>query len=177
MVDASEYGKALLLLTDEQGTTESVLEDIAAVKAVISENPKYADLADTPAVPPAERTALIGEAFFGIDNDLLSLLKILCEKREFYRIGAIADAYRACYEESRNILNVTAVTAVAMSGKQIEKLQEKLALKTGKTVVVKNTVDESVLGGMKLRYAGVQLDGSLKANLDSLASALRELKV
>ena len=177
MVDASEYGKALLMLTDERGTTEQVLEDIAAVKTVVLENPKYSDLADTPAVSSKERIALVGEAFGGIDGDLLSLLKMLCENREFYRIPAVADAYKACYEESRDILNVTAVTAVPMSEKQIDKLKNKLSEKTGKTVVVENIVDKSVLGGMKLRSAGVQLDGSLKGSLEALGKRLEELKV
>ncbi len=177
MADAIEYGKALLMLAASEGSAEKILEDLSVVKSAVAANPKYTDLADTPALPSKVRVGLIGDAFSGIDQNALNLLKILCEKKEFYKITAIADSYERLYDESVGRLRVTAVTAVPLSEKQSAALSEKLAKKTGKTIILKNIVDPSVLGGVKMRYEGVQLDGTLRANLLSLEKSLAELKL
>ena len=41
-------------------------------------------------------------------------------------------------------------------------------------IIIENKVDPSILGGMKLRYMGIQRDGSVKASLESFAAALGE---
>jgi exodeoxyribonuclease VII large subunit len=52
-------------------------------------------------------------------------------------------------------------------------LKEKLENMTGKAIVIKNTVDKTVLGGIKLRYLGRELDGTLKARLSSIEKSLK----
>lgn len=177
MADASEYGKALLMLANESGNADSVLADFSDVKKAIEDNPKYVDLADTPALPSSKRVELIHEAFSGIDGNLLNLLKILCEKREFYKVYAVADSFGKYYDESVGRLRVTAVTAVPLTSGQCDALVKRLEAKTGKTVVLENIVDPAVLGGVKLRYDGVQYDGTLRANLLSMEKSLAELKL
>ena len=177
MADANEYGKALLMLAAEDGTAEKVLGDLADVKRSVDANPKYTDLADTPALPSSVRVGLINDAFSGIDKNVLNLLKILCEKKEFYKISAIADSYESLYDESVGRIRVTVVTAVPLSEKQSGALSKKLEKKTGKTIILKNIIDPSVLGGVKIRYEGVQLDGTLRANLLSLEKSLADLKL
>ena len=62
-----------------------------------------------------------------------------------------------------------------MTPRQMEAMRAKLSRMTGKTVIVRNTVDPSVLGGVVLRYAGKQFDGSVKARLDALEKSLKEI--
>ena len=81
--------------------------------------------------------------------------------------------FSALYDKSRGIEHVEAVTAVAMTDAQISKMAEKLSAMTGKTVVIKNTVAPEILGGVKLRYSGTQLDGSVKTRLDSFEKSLK----
>ena len=73
------------------------------------------------------------------------------------------------------IERVEAVSAVKMTDEQIEKLREKLHALTGKTIIVKNTVDPTILGGVKLRYGAVQLDGSVKSKLDAFSERLKNI--
>ena len=70
-------------------------------------------------------------------------------------------------------MRVDAITAVPLTAAQSDKLAAKLSRTLSKTVIVKNTVDPSILGGMKLRYSGVQLDGSVKTRLDKFEDALK----
>ncbi len=177
MIDAKEYAKALFLLTEELRTTDAVADQLKTVKRILSENPKYIQLLDTPALVKEEKLSLIDRAFASLDGNLLNLIKILCEKHAVYQFSRMADSFAVLYDESRGIERVEAVTAVAMQKQQIAALKKKMELITGKTVMIHNTVDPSVLGGVILRYSGTQLDGSIRARLEGFEKALKDLVI
>jgi F-type H+-transporting ATPase subunit delta len=177
MIDAKEYGKALFLLTEETRTTKTVAEELLGVKKLLCENPRYIKLLDTPALAKEEKLALVDRAFASLDGNLLNFVKILCEKHAVYQLPRVADVYAALYDEARGIERVEAVTAVAMTEKQLSALTNKLAALTGKSIVIRNTIDPTILGGVVLRYAGTQLDGSLRARLESFEKSLKDLVI
>lgn len=174
MIDAKEYGKALFLLTEEDGTTETVAEDLKTVRKLLRENPRYVKLLDTPALKKEEKLRLIDRAFSSLHESVRNLTKILCEKHSVYRLSQVAEHYAVLCDEARGILRADALTAVAMTEKQVCALSGKLSALTGKTVIVKNKIDPAVLGGVVLRYAGKQLDGSLRARLEGFEKSLKE---
>ena len=177
MASSTQYGKALFEITEELGTTEQVLADMAAVRSLMSASPEYPKLLDTPAVPKEERVGLIEEAFGSFDTHLVNLIKILSEHHSAYLFEKVCSEYSALYDVSRNIERAVAISARPMSEEQIERLRVKLESMTGKTVKLKNTVDPSILGGLKVRFSGKQLDGSVKARLDSFEKSLRDLVI
>ncbi len=169
----NEYGYALFLLSEEEGTTEETLCDILTAEQVFSKNPDYIKLLDTPAISKAERVSLVDEAFGNLNENLKNLIKILCEKHSVFSFSEIRKTFSALYDEARGILHAEAVSSVEMTEEQLLRMRDKLSSKTGKTVVLKNTVDPSILGGIKLRYSGVQIDGSVKSRLDSFEKTLK----
>ncbi|MBQ8268872.1 MAG: ATP synthase F1 subunit delta [Clostridia bacterium] len=173
MIDTKEYAKALFLLAKERGALELILSDLKAACAAVKEEPDYISLLDSPALTGEERDRLIEEAFASVDIDLRSFFKILSGKHALYTLFRTADAYEALCDEEMGIIRAEAITAVALTDTQRERLALKLEKKTGKRVILKNTVDASVLGGVKLRFMGTQLDASLKSRLDSIREALQ----
>lgn len=173
MIDPKEYGRALFMLAEERGSTEAVYEDIKTVRTVLQGNPSYLRLMDTPAVALSEKEALIDRAFSCVDRDVVSFLKILAGKHSLYAFAQTVRTFEDLYEESRGIVRAEAVTAVAMTDDQLRVLREKLCRITGKTIRLRNTVDPTVLGGMKLRYLGKQIDGTLASRLRGLDKAVK----
>lgn len=174
MIDAQGYGKALFELAQENQNAAQVRSELQLVLDVLQKNPDYITLMDTPAISTKEKCALLHTAFGALDAMLGNFLSILCEKRSFYRLKACAQAYFAAYDEAYDILRATAITAVAMDRQQRNALTKKLAQLTGKKVELTNRVDPSVLGGVTLRYAGVQIDDSIQARLQALRRSLTE---
>ena len=177
MIDVKEYARALFLLTEESGTTAAALNDTELVLAAMKGNPSYAKLLDTPALPTAVKTRLIDEAFAVIDHSVRNLIKLLCERHAVHDTVKVMEAYRALCDEAFGVLRVEAITVVPMKSAQTDALKKKLTQMTGKKVIIRNTVDQTILGGMKLRYAGVQIDGSLRSRLDTLESNLKEIVI
>ena len=174
MVNVSEYAKALFELTEELGTTDTVRNELIALGDIFNKTPEYAKLLDTPALSKEERLSLLDTAFSSLDEMLLNLLKMVCEARQMYAIDKLISAYLAEYDSARGIERVAAITATAMTDEQREAMRRALEAKTGKNIIIENTVDKSILGGVKLRYMGKQLDGSLKTRLDVFEKKLQE---
>ncbi len=174
---AREYGRALFLLTEELGSTETVREEAAALSRILRDSAEYVSLLDTPALSKDERTALIDGAFGSLDVNLVNLVKILAKRNLAYIIPRTLDAFEDEYMESRGIVRAEAISAVALTESQLLALRSKLEKITGKQIIIKNSVDPSILGGMKLRYMGIQRDGSIKTRLDDFKRALGDAVV
>ncbi len=177
MTDVTQYARALFSLAHEYGKEEKIGEQLIALARLISENPSYAALLDTPALPLSERVRLIDEALAPFDEHLVNLIKMLAEKRLAYTVESLAKKYSEALDEAKGILRAEAISAVPMTESQLLTLKEKLEKECKKTVIIKNTLDKSILGGLILRYAGLSEDGSLKNRLEKIEKSLKEAKL
>jgi F-type H+-transporting ATPase subunit delta len=173
MTNAQEYARALFMITEEDSVSDKVCADVKTVATVIKENPDYIKLISSPAISKDEMCELLDKAFSSLDWRLLNLIKILSEKRAMMAFDKIASAYSDLYDESRGIKRVEAVSAVPLTKEQILAIEQKLHIQVGGRFILTNTVDPSILGGIKLRYSGIQLDGSVKTRLDKFEEALK----
>ena len=119
----------------------------------------------------------IDEAFSSLDTNLVNFMKILSERREAHSIPGVAKEYLALYDTSRGIERVTAVTAIAMTDTQTKAMTEKLEKITGKKIIITNILEPAMLGGVKIRYSGKQLDGSLKTRLEDFENRLKNIVI
>ena len=177
MTGAKDYAQALFSLSEELGTTDAVMKDVETAAGALKENPSYASLCDTPAIPLTERLELIKEAFGTVNEHVRNLLCILCEKHNVRGFAAIAKEYVALYNESRGIIVAEAITAIELTEAQRSAIKKKLEAMTGKTVRIKNTIDKSIIGGIHLRYLGTQLDATLTSRLEAIERALKSTVV
>lgn len=169
-----EYGSALYALAAEEHCEDAVLDGLTLARDAFARQPEYLKLVQNPALPTAERLGLLDEAFGGVHPYVLNFLKILCEKSALGLAGGCLAQFRGQLYEARGILPVQAISAVALSEAQKQALTEKLHAKTGLTVQLETRIDPSVLGGVKLRYEGRELDGTTSGRMEALRRALLE---
>ena len=177
MTGAGEYGRALFMLASELGVPDVVKNDALTVKTVLESNPEYKNLLDTPAISKEEKLSLADKAFGSLHYSVCNLVKILSERHSVHVFAEVYRTYLALYNEYMGIEEVEAVTAVPMSERQLDELKARLAKETGRTIIIKNTVDPTILGGVKLRYSGKQIDGSVKTRLDAFSESLKNIIV
>lgn len=119
-----------------------------------------------------ERCALLDKAFEGAHPYLASFLKLLCEEDLLGELPGCLRAYQDRYNVDHNILEVTAVSAIALTAPSREKLLAKLQKMTGKNIVLTETVDPAVLGGLRLDMDGTRLDGTVQRHLERLRTEI-----
>lgn len=170
----SVYGEALYDLAKAENLSDQLLHQITALAGSFETEPDFLRLLAAPNLSKDERCGILDECFRDkVHPYVLNFLKILTEKGYARYFADCCEAYRSHYNQDNGILPVKAVTAVAMTAQQTEKLRVKLSDLTGKTVTIINRVDPDVLGGVRLDYDGKSLDDTVSNRLDAVRSLLK----
>ena len=177
MTAANEYAKALFAVSEERGSSDTLLADVRDLIEIISQNKGYPALLDSPALSLSEKLSLIDGALGSLDKDLKNTVKLLSEKRLCHTLFRMLTEYISLYEQSRGIIHVEVITAVPLTDLQKARLKERLEAVSSKSVIIDASVDKSILGGIKLRYLGHQEDASLKARLQSIEKRIKNTVV
>ncbi len=171
---SSEYAKALFMLALEKECSKEYKEALETVSGVFDENPVYKDFLSTFAIPLEERLGALEDAFSKvIPRDVLSFLKILCEKKRIEEFTECAEQYMAMYDEMEKISKATVTSAVELTEEEKASLKEKLEKQSGHKMVIEYIVNESIIGGLIVEADGKIMDSSLKKHLKEIKDVIK----
>lgn len=172
------YAGGLYALALEEGLTAQLLQELDTLEQSFAAEPDFLRLLAAPNIDKQERCQTVDAVFrCKVHPYMLNFLKLLTEKGYARYFGDCCQAYRQLYDRDNGILRVSAVTAVPLTPAQSDKMTQKLSGITGKTVVLTNTVEPVCLGGVKLRYDGVQVDDTIRNRLMSVESLLKNTQL
>ena len=171
---AETYAQALYSLAKDEGDSEPILKELSALSESFAQEPAFVRLLSAPSLTKEEKCRIVDESFRGkVQPYVLNFLKILTEKGYMRHFRDCCKVYRQQYNQDHGILEVSAVTAVALNEEQTERLSEKLVRITGKTIELTNRIDPACIGGVRLEYDGKCVDDTVQHRLDSIGSLLR----
>ena len=171
---AGVYGQGLYALAKEESLEEAILQELAALQTAFAEQPDFLKLLASSNVPKQERLDIIDNSFREkVYPYVLNFLKLLTEKGYITHFAACCETYREQYNEDKGILRVRAVSALPLTDSQKTQLTDKLASITGKKIDLICKVDNTVLGGIRLSYGGIQVDGTVQSRLQAMEKALK----
>jgi F-type H+-transporting ATPase subunit delta len=102
-----------------------------------------------------------------IMRDFLSLL---ADHRRLDQLVGIADQYQKIIDQMLGRVRATITSATPLTAEQGEAVTGALARQTGRTVLVEEQVDPQLLGGVVVDIEGKVYDGSLRTQLEALAT-------
>jgi len=171
----SVYGESLYELAKDESLGKVIGEQLAVLQESFRQEPDFVRLLSSPNLTKAERCQILDDSFRGkVHPYVLNFLKILTEKGYMRYFSDCCDAYTALFDQDNGILRVDAVSAVALSQQQADKLKQKLARITGKEIVLRNRINPAVLGGIRLDYDGQRLDDTVSHRLDAIRDLLNK---
>jgi F-type H+-transporting ATPase subunit delta len=167
------YARALFDLAQEEKKSDEFLHQLQVLDTAFSAEPDFLRLLANPGISKAERCQMLDESFRdGVHLYVLNFMKLLTENGDILTFHDCVKQFRSCYNEANGILCVLAISAVALSEQQREKLQQKLETITGKKVQLETKIDPACLGGLRLDYNGKRIDGTVRNRLDAMAKQL-----
>ena len=170
---AREYGDGLYALTEEESISKEVLEQLLSLKDLFRQQPDFIRLLGNMSLSKEERVKIIDSVLRGqIHPYLLNFLKILCERGALNEYEGCLAAFKTLYNQAHGIVEAQVTTAVALDDDQRARMAEKLSQMTGKTVVLNEKVDASLVGGVLVEMNGQRYDNTLKNRLKSIHSAM-----
>jgi F-type H+-transporting ATPase subunit delta len=171
---ANVYGQAFYTLAKDENCDRQILEELSVLDESFATEPEYLRLLSAPNLSKEERIRILDTAFRGkVHPYVLNFMKLLTEKGYIRQFPDCFRVFREEFDRDHGILEVKAVTAVALSDAQREKLSAKLASVTGKTVRLLEQVDPQLLGGVRLDYDGRRVDDTVANRLASIGALLK----
>lgn len=170
---SNEYAQALFSLALEKKSALEYKNALEFVKGVFDKNPTYIDFLSTFAITLDERLQALDKAFCdAVPKDVLSFLKILCQKKHITQFYECVEKYNAMYNEMDKVLEAKVTSAVELNDEQKNSLKLKLEKSSGRKVTIEYKLDESVIGGMIVEYDGKIIDSSLKKHLKDIKDVI-----
>ncbi|MBE6942745.1 MAG: ATP synthase F1 subunit delta [Ruminococcaceae bacterium] len=171
---AGVYAKSLYSLSAEEDITVALLEEMDMARDIFHSEPDFVDLLAMPSLSKEERTGMLDACFRGrVHPYLLNFLKILTERGLIRQFAKCCQVYRECYNEDSGILDVSIVSAVALTEEQKSALKEKLDRRTGKNVRLCCKIDPDCIGGILVDYQDKRIDGTVSGRLSAMAEQLK----
>ena len=175
---AAVYAEALYSLCAEENCADTALKELKALKQGFAGEPGFVRLLSAPNLSKEERCAVLDRSFRGkVHPYVLNFMKLLTEKGYMRHFDDCCTAFRQTYNRDHGILEVNAVTAVALDRDQAKRLKAKLESVTGKSVELLNRVDPGCLGGVRLDFDGKRLDDTVANRLAAIGGLLKNTVV
>ncbi len=172
---AKRYAAALFEGAKDQKLLETVEKELDFLNKTYYEEKTFRQLIDSPVISNAEKIKAI-QALFGekLHPYVLNFLILLIRKNRESLLPGIVAYYGEFLDEYRGIVRGTVYTVVEMTSEQLKALNEKLNNMTGKTVVLTQKVDTSLVGGFIVQIKDTVIDNSLRHQLEKLKERLVE---
>ena len=134
---------------------------------------EYIEFLSSYSIPEQERLDGIKKAFSGNTGEyVVNLLLLLCEKKHIEDFFDCVAEYEALLKFSENVCTAKIVSAIPLDDADKKKICDKLASVTGKRIVPRYSVDESLIGGVTVEADGRIFDGSLKSRLKEIKEVI-----
>lgn len=175
MALARLYAESTHKLAVEQGIDQELLSELDGLLELMGENPDLERLFVSPLVDVEARRGMLERALRGRLSDLLvDTLQVMNRKRRLGFLREFVEAYRLVFEEARGLVEVEVTTAVKLSDELQHKVEAVASKLVGARAALIEKVDESLLGGILIKFGDRKVDTTLARDLSILGERLLE---
>jgi F-type H+-transporting ATPase subunit delta len=172
------YAVALFNAAEGEDVLDQVYGDASSFANVLAAEKAFNQFLCSLRVTPDEKKELIvrviGDRASGL---FVKFVHLLIDKKRINKYEEIAEAFEGLYEEARDIIKVTVMTAVPLDAELERKARNTIERRTGKTAKVVKRVDPDIIGGVVMIAGDQIIDGSIRNGLGEMRRELQALRV
>lgn len=170
---ANRYAKAIFELAEENGQLDQTYQELSALRQVFKENDSLAALLSGVDLSLAEKKSLIDALKKDASPFVSNLIQMVFDYGRMDDLVAIIDEFERRYDAFNKRIHAEVITAVQLDTKQRDQLKAGLAKRlSANEIVLHETVDPSILGGVIIRANNETLDGSLSSKIEQIRRLL-----
>ncbi len=172
------YASAIFELAKEENKIQEFNEEIKSLYEIFKSDNEFLDILQTPVISSKEKKDLIQKLFKDkISINIYNFLQLLIDKNRINEFLGISEEFFNLYREESNILLAEIYTVEDLSDDIISSLQKKLSELTGKNIEIKQIVDDTILGGIKIKVGSNLIDSSVLNKLNDLEESLKSVSI
>lgn len=168
---ARPYARAIFELASERGGYDQWSSRLGYWAAVVKDDAIKTRLAE-PGVTAQEKADLIAQVSDGLDNDSLSLLKLLASNDRLASLPDIYEQYEQLRREAQGEEEAHVISAYALTDEQSSRLVDALSRRLSCKVRITNEVNPDLIGGAIIHAGDLVIDGSIRGRLAALDQSI-----
>lgn len=173
------YADALFQLAVEENKVDEIYNEVIELVAVLDSNEDIAKIMSHPSVDKNEKLKMITEIFTGrVSGEVCGFLHQIVMNNRYEEIDGILKSFIDEIKEYKKIGVAYVSTPTALTDALKAQIEQKLLDTTDYVSMEMNyEIDESLIGGMKIRIGDKVVDSSVSTKLTELAKQLRKIQV
>ena len=171
---ARRYASALADVALDRNEEARVQEEINSWADLIADNSQLREVFANPTIPYDQKRRVLEELIVRtrIGETSASFLRVLLRNQRLAELKYIAERFSHVLDERHGIVGANVTTARPIPEDVKTALREALSAKTGRSVRLSFTTNESIIGGVVTQIGSTIFDGSVQGHLDRLADEL-----
>lgn len=166
----ARYAKSLIDLSTEQNALEEIKNDMVFFEQVVDDNSELEAILKNPIVPLEKKAGILNDLFGSKVHQITnSFLKLVVNKGRAAILFDTAKQFIAQYNLIKGIVTAEVTSAIALNDAAKAEIVSLVKKEIGANeVIVKEKVDEKLIGGFILKVGDKQFDASISSGLNKL---------
>ena len=174
---SGRYATALFELARDAKEIDTLESDLGALGEALDGSDDLRALISSPVYGRDEQARAITAVAdkMGLSGLVRNTLGLMASKRRLFVLPDMITSVMGLIAEHRGEVTAEVTAAKELSPEQTEALAKSLKKSVGKDVKIKATVDEDLIGGLVVKVGSRMIDSSIRAKLDKLRNAMKEV--
>ena len=169
---ANRYATALYSLKSDSKELEKTQGEVKELMKIIKDNPDFTMLLSTSYYDFKKKSEIIDNTLVGVDDDIKTLIKIVAKNHRSNLLLEIFEEFNSLVNEYRGVVEGLVYSSIPLTDAELSKLNKVIGEVEGRPTDLKNVIDPSLLGGVKVVINDHIYDGSIKHHIDELRKTL-----
>ena len=173
------YGEALFELAIEENRLDEFLEEAELTLKLIRENPDFSTLMNHPRIDMEEKVKVVETVFGGnLSKEITGLMRLIVQKDRYREVEDILCWFIDQVKSEKGIGKAQVVSAQPLTDAQKAQVEKRLLQTTSfKQMEMDYRVDESLIGGLRIRIGDRVVDSSISTRLYDLKKELLKIQL
>ena len=169
---ASRYGLALYSLAMDKNKILEWQKEVKELTSVLKENTDFIMVLGSSFITLKERLEMVDKSFVGVDEEIIALIKVVMENNRMHIILDIFESFNSYCNEYRGVCEGLVYSTLKLDQKVINQIEEKISKIEHHKVELKNVIDPTLIGGVRVVIHDRIYDGSIKHHLEMMKKDL-----
>ncbi len=167
---ASRYAKSLIDLSTEQNALEEMKNDMVLFEKVVDDNSELEAILKNPIVPLDKKSGILNDVFGSkVHKITQSFLKLVVNKGRAGILFETSKQFIHQYNLIKGIVTAEVTSATALTDENRKEIVSLVKKELGANeVIVKEKLDDKLIGGFILKVGDKQFDASIASGLNKL---------
>jgi F-type H+-transporting ATPase subunit delta len=171
------YAQAAFELANEKDNLDRWVEDLARAAEILGD-PDVLGFLDAPQVTDSAKLDGIGKLLADVDVLVRNTVNLMTVNRDISKFADMFRVFSEMADESHGVARAEVVTAVPLDKARRDQVAANLGKLVGRDeVIITESVDPSIIGGVVAKVGDRLIDGSTRTQLQAMRNSLADRPV